>query len=302
MSSNINYASIDVTYPIAGVNNNTQGFRDNFTAIKDGLANASAEISTLQTTLDDLNLAISNAGLVGPPGDKGYNGATGVQGPRGPTGDIGGAGATGATGPMGATGPQGTIGSTGATGPQGTIGSTGATGATGIQGFNGATGLQGATGATGIQGFIGATGSTGPIGYAGVQGATGATGPLGNYGATGATGPLPAVPYDFEMWYNGAPTISQVLFYIKLPRPVTFAANFAGSTAAPAFVGATNPAVFNINKNGSLVGTLTYTGTNAAFSSSGVVSFSANDTLQIVAPSSPDATLSGISIVLTGTR
>lgn len=51
MSSNINYTAIDVTYPVAGIDNNTQGFRDNFMAIKNGLSTASSEISELQNSI-----------------------------------------------------------------------------------------------------------------------------------------------------------------------------------------------------------------------------------------------------------
>lgn len=46
--SNINTSSIDVNYPIPGVNNSSQGFRDNFAAIKTNLDTASSEITDLQ--------------------------------------------------------------------------------------------------------------------------------------------------------------------------------------------------------------------------------------------------------------
>ena len=48
MSSNINYAPINKDYPVAGVDNDSQGFRDNFTAIYNALQVASSEISALQ--------------------------------------------------------------------------------------------------------------------------------------------------------------------------------------------------------------------------------------------------------------
>jgi len=48
MTSNINYAAISTTYPVAGQDNDSQGFRDNFTAISAGLAEAATEISALQ--------------------------------------------------------------------------------------------------------------------------------------------------------------------------------------------------------------------------------------------------------------
>ena len=46
--STINTNGISVTYPVPGVNNNSQGFRDNFTSIKTNLDMAGSEISDLQ--------------------------------------------------------------------------------------------------------------------------------------------------------------------------------------------------------------------------------------------------------------
>ena len=56
MASNIISSTIDNTFPIAGVDNDTQGFRDNFTVIKTGLSTANSEISTLQSTTAKLNV------------------------------------------------------------------------------------------------------------------------------------------------------------------------------------------------------------------------------------------------------
>ena len=55
MASNITSSTIDGTYPVAGVDNNTQGFRDNFTIIKTGLATAASEVTVLQSTTAKLN-------------------------------------------------------------------------------------------------------------------------------------------------------------------------------------------------------------------------------------------------------
>lgn len=49
MSSQINPNNIDGTYPVAGVPNNTQGFRDNFTNIKTNFSYAESEIDDLQS-------------------------------------------------------------------------------------------------------------------------------------------------------------------------------------------------------------------------------------------------------------
>ena len=78
MASNINPNNIDTAYPIAGQDNDSQGFRDNFTNIKTNFEYAETEIDDLQskvllksaltgTTLDnDLNGALlENAKLQG---------------------------------------------------------------------------------------------------------------------------------------------------------------------------------------------------------------------------------------------
>lgn len=57
--SNINTSSIDANYPVPGVNNSTQGFRDNFTFIKSNLDAAYAELTDLQ------NKAILKSALTG---------------------------------------------------------------------------------------------------------------------------------------------------------------------------------------------------------------------------------------------
>jgi hypothetical protein len=47
--SDILYTTIDAAYPVAGVDNDTQGFRDNFAAISSGLLVAKTEITALET-------------------------------------------------------------------------------------------------------------------------------------------------------------------------------------------------------------------------------------------------------------
>lgn len=49
MTSAIVSETIDEDFPVAGQDNDSQGFRDNFTIIKTGLATANSEISVLQT-------------------------------------------------------------------------------------------------------------------------------------------------------------------------------------------------------------------------------------------------------------
>jgi hypothetical protein len=56
MASNIVPGNIDGTFPVAGQDNSSQGFRDNFTAIKNNFTDAKAEIEDLQN-----NRATTNA-------------------------------------------------------------------------------------------------------------------------------------------------------------------------------------------------------------------------------------------------
>lgn len=55
MPSNIDYTTIDPTFPVSGKNNNSQGFRDNFAAIKSALSVASTEVNDLQVSTAKLN-------------------------------------------------------------------------------------------------------------------------------------------------------------------------------------------------------------------------------------------------------
>jgi len=66
--SNLNYGAIDETYPVAGQDNNSQGFRGNFSAIKTSIQLAETAVTTLETntaklnaTNDFLGNAINNA-------------------------------------------------------------------------------------------------------------------------------------------------------------------------------------------------------------------------------------------------
>jgi hypothetical protein len=55
MTSAIVTDSIDVDFPLAGQDNDSQGFRDNFSAISNALATAASEITVLQNTSAKLN-------------------------------------------------------------------------------------------------------------------------------------------------------------------------------------------------------------------------------------------------------
>jgi len=55
MASNINPYNIDHTYPVAGQDNDSQGFRDNFTNTRNNFIQAKSEIETLQTNVTELD-------------------------------------------------------------------------------------------------------------------------------------------------------------------------------------------------------------------------------------------------------
>jgi len=88
MASNIDSSSIDAEYPVAGRDNDSQGFRDNFSTIKNSLAAAKAEIEDIQSkavlkdALTDSTLENNMAGSLIIDADfqqstfKGYIGGT----------------------------------------------------------------------------------------------------------------------------------------------------------------------------------------------------------------------------------
>jgi len=69
MTSQINPNNIDASYPVAGQPNNTQGFRDNFTAIQTNFQAAENEINDLQSK------AVLKAALTGTTLDNNMNDA-----------------------------------------------------------------------------------------------------------------------------------------------------------------------------------------------------------------------------------
>jgi predicted acyltransferase (DUF342 family) len=66
MSSNINPNNINGNFPVAGQDNDSQGFRDNFTNILNNFSFAASEITALQNTTNTTLLYVATNGNVSP--------------------------------------------------------------------------------------------------------------------------------------------------------------------------------------------------------------------------------------------
>lgn len=113
-------------------------------------------------------------------------------------------------------------------------------------------------------------------------------------------------PYDVIVFLPGLQTAAtQKLYRGKVARAVSFAANFAGSYFA-ASANATASTVFDVQKNGVSIGTVTIAagGTTATFATSGgaAQALVAGDLLAVLGPATADATLADPSFTLVGTR
>ena len=161
-------------------------------------------------------------GLAGPQGEKGTDGAPGIDGISISSAEVNTAGElvivlsdgtiTTSNPLVGPAGPQGSVGAQGPAGEKGETGETGADGAQGIQGPIGLTGADGAPGIAGLDGLDGVsvnsaevnssgelvielsdgttTTSASLTGPAGAQGPAGTQGPAGADGAPGTQGPI----------------------------------------------------------------------------------------------------------------
>jgi uncharacterized protein DUF2793 len=114
---------------------------------------------------------------------------------------------------------------------------------------------------------------------------------------------IPTQPYDTGSMYNGAPTASLILLHHVVARTVIFPASLTGSQGK-AGTAATAQTDFDIQKNGSSVGTMRFAaaGTSASFIMASQQTFAAGDILKVIAPATPDATLADITFTLAGTR
>lgn len=66
MSSNINPNNINGNFPVAGQDNDSQGFRDNFTNILNNFSFAATEITDLQNSVTNIQTVVQSNGNVQP--------------------------------------------------------------------------------------------------------------------------------------------------------------------------------------------------------------------------------------------
>jgi hypothetical protein len=112
-----------------------------------------------------------------------------------------------------------------------------------------------------------------------------------------------AQPFDLTAFYPGVPTASALLIRVPVARAVAFPAGLTGSVGK-ASIAATASAAFDVQKNGSSVGTITFAAgsASATFTAASGIALAAGDVLSIISPAIPDATLANIGVVLAGTR
>lgn len=114
-----------------------------------------------------------------------------------------------------------------------------------------------------------------------------------------------STPFDAVMFFPGAPTASAIVAQVVAARPLFFPGNLSGSEGYGK-TAATASTVFDVKKNGSSVGSITFaaSGTVPTFltTSGAAISLASGDRLEVVAPATPDATLANISFTLAGNR
>jgi hypothetical protein len=110
------------------------------------------------------------------------------------------------------------------------------------------------------------------------------------------------LPWDIMGTSFGVPTASQVDIRFSVGRAFVLPANLAGSIVNAGVV-ATAIAVWNIQKNGVTVATITFAAGSATgtFSVQAAVTFAVGDKFRIVAPAVADATLADIDFTLLAT-
>jgi hypothetical protein len=108
--------------------------------------------------------------------------------------------------------------------------------------------------------------------------------------------------YPIAAFMPGSYGSNAELIQISAVRAFTLAVNCAGSIANLA-TASTGTAVFKIKKNGTQIGTITFTSSSTGvFAMSPAATFNVNDILTVFAPATIDATAAGFSVSFLGQR
>lgn len=109
--------------------------------------------------------------------------------------------------------------------------------------------------------------------------------------------------YDVLTFFPGAPTKSQLMARVIVPRAVTFPASLTGSYASST-VAVTASTTVTLARNGTSIGTVNFaaSATTGTFTLSSPITTAAGDVLTLTNQATADATLANISVSLVGTR
>lgn len=109
--------------------------------------------------------------------------------------------------------------------------------------------------------------------------------------------------YEISNWDTDRPASGEELIAHLFTTDAEFAAAFLGSRAK-ASVASTGSAVYLVKKNGSNIGTLTFSSGNVdgVFALASATAFAADDRFSVIAPDPRDATLSGVTMTFVATR
>lgn len=107
--------------------------------------------------------------------------------------------------------------------------------------------------------------------------------------------------YDIAGFISGVPINSQVILRLPMVREISFGVDLALSKAS-AGTAASETTIFNIAKNGTNFGTMTFTtgASTASFVAATLTAFTIGDVLTVTGPASANATLADIGFILAG--
>jgi hypothetical protein len=113
-----------------------------------------------------------------------------------------------------------------------------------------------------------------------------------------------APPFDMGLFISGLPGAAEMVYQFVATRPLDFPSGLTDSQGYAATAPADANKDFDVRKNGTSVGTVSFAqgSQTATFTAASAFSLAAGDRLSLVAPSTQDSALADVSITLAGTR